>query len=109
MRRRTPGPMPASSGRQRTPDPRTGTERHPPARQVPAAVSWVSVAARAAVALLLAVLGGLVVAALAPLAAGLSAHVVVSGSMAPRVDVGDVVLTRSVSTAELSPGQVLLF
>jgi signal peptidase len=35
--------------------------------------------------------------------------VVVSGSMAPQVDVGDVVLTRSVSTAELRPGQVLLF
>jgi signal peptidase len=72
-------------------------------------VSWVSGAARATAALLLTVLAGLLFASLAPQAAGLSAHVVVSGSMAPQVNVGDVVLTRSVSSAELSPGQVLLF
>jgi signal peptidase len=62
-----------------------------------------------AAALLLTVLAGLVVAAVAPQAVGFSAHVVVSGSMAPRINVGDVVLTQPVSAAELRPGQVLLF
>jgi signal peptidase I len=78
-------------------------------RDVPAALSWVSGAVRVASALLLVVLTGLAVAALAPQAAGLDAHVVVSGSMAPQVQAGDVVLTAPVSTAELRPGQVLLF
>jgi signal peptidase len=73
------------------------------------ASAWTAGALRVAAVLLLAVLTGLTVAALAPQAAGLSAHVVVSGSMAPRVQVGDVVLTQPVSPAELRPGQVLLF
>jgi signal peptidase I len=68
----------------------------------------VSGAARVAAALALTVLAGLVVAALAPEAAGFSAHVVLSGSMAPRVAPGDVVLTQPVTAAELRPGQVVL-
>jgi signal peptidase len=72
-------------------------------------MAWVTGAVRVAAVLLLTVLAGLVTAALAPQALGLSAHVVVSGSMAPRVNVGDVVLTQAVSAAELRPGQVLLF
>jgi signal peptidase len=65
--------------------------------------------ARAAAALALTGVAGLVVVALAPQAVGYSAHVVTSGSMAPRVDPGDVVLTQPTTAAELRPGQVLLF
>ncbi|WP_369131735.1 signal peptidase I [Modestobacter sp. I12A-02662] len=64
---------------------------------------------RAASALLLVVLTALAVAVLAPQAAGLAAHVVVSGSMAPQVQAGDVVLTAPVRVPDLRPGQVLLF
>jgi signal peptidase len=66
------------------------------------------VALRVTAALVLTGLAGLVVAALAPQAVGLSAHVVTSGSMAPRVQPGDVVLTEPTTAAELRPGQVLL-
>src|SRR3954470_13283754 len=76
---------------------------------VAATLSLASGAARVAAALLLAVLAGLVIASLAPQAVGLSAHVVVSGSMAPQIDVGDVVLTEPVATSDLRAGQVLLF
>jgi signal peptidase I len=68
----------------------------------------VSAAAGVAAALALTLCGGLVLAALAPEAAGFSAHVVLSGSMAPRVDPGDVVITQPVTAAELRPGQVVL-
>jgi len=92
----------------------TGRHRGPRHRQgrtpqALALLSWFSGAARVVAALLLAVLAGLVVIAVAPQATGFSAHVVVSGSMTPRINVGDVVLTQPVSTAELRPGQVLLF
>jgi signal peptidase len=63
----------------------------------------------AVAALALTGVAGLVVVALAPQALGYSAHVVTSGSMAPRVNPGDVVLTQPTSAAELRPGQVLLF
>jgi signal peptidase I len=114
MTRRASGRTRGSSGKRATPDPVTGLDGRTPRRPdrglaLRAVWSWVSGASRAAVALLLAVLAGLVVAVLASQATGLSAHVVVSGSMAPRIAVGDVVLTRSVSVAELSAGQVLLF
>lgn len=66
-------------------------------------------AARAVAALVLTALAGLVVTALAPQAVGFSAHVVTSGSMAPRVNPGDVVLAAPTTAAELRPGQVLLF
>ena len=76
---------------------------------VPATLSRLSRALRFAVALVLVFLTGLVAFALAPQAAGLDAHVVVSGSMAPQVQAGDVVLTQPVATSALRPGQVLLF
>lgn len=65
-------------------------------------------AARVVVVLGLTLLTGLVLAALVPLAAGYSAHVVTSGSMAPRVNPGDVVVTHPVTAAELRTGQVVL-
>jgi signal peptidase len=66
-------------------------------------------AARLAAALVLTGLAGLVATALVPQVAGFSAHVVTSGSMAPRVQPGDVVLTQPATAGELRVGQVLLF
>ena len=64
---------------------------------------------RVAVAAVLVALAGLVFLALAPRLVGFSGHVVVSGSMEPRLSPGDVVLTRPVLPQDLQPGQVLLF
>ncbi|SHN70921.1 signal peptidase, endoplasmic reticulum-type [Geodermatophilus obscurus] len=64
---------------------------------------------RGVVVAVLAAVAGLVVTALAPLLVGFQGHVVVSGSMEPRVSAGDVVLTRPVLPQDLQPGQVLLF
>ena len=64
---------------------------------------------RVVVAAVLVALAGLVVLALAPRLVGFSGHVVVSGSMEPRLSPGDVVLTRPVLPQDLEPGQVLLF
>jgi signal peptidase len=57
----------------------------------------------------LVAVAGLVFLALAPRLVGFSGHVVVSGSMEPRLSPGDVVLTRPVLPQDLQPGQVLLF
>jgi signal peptidase len=64
---------------------------------------------RVVVAAVLVALAGLVLLALAPRLVGFSGHVVVSGSMEPRLSPGDVVLTRPVLPQDLQPGQVLLF
>jgi len=64
---------------------------------------------RVVVAAVLVALAGLVVLALAPRLVGFQGHVVVSGSMEPRISTGDVVLTRPVLPQDLQPGQVLLF
>ena len=64
---------------------------------------------RAVVAAVLVAVAGLVFLALAPRLVGFSGHVVVSGSMEPRLSPGDVVLTRPVLPQDLQPGQVLLF
>jgi signal peptidase len=64
---------------------------------------------RVVVAAVLVALAGLVVLALAPRLVGFQGHVVVSGSMEPRLSAGDVVLTRPVLPQDLQPGQVLLF
>jgi signal peptidase len=61
------------------------------------------------VATVLVAVAGLVVLALAPRLVGFQGHVVVSGSMEPRLSPGDVVLTRPVLPQDLQPGQVLLF
>jgi len=53
--------------------------------------------------------GGLLLWSLAPHAAGLQSHVVLSGSMQPRILGGDVVLTQPLTAGELRPGQVVLF
>jgi signal peptidase I len=64
---------------------------------------------RVVVAAVLVALAGLVVLALAPRLVGFQGHVVVSGSMEPRLSAGDVVLTRPVLPQDLQLGQVLLF
>jgi signal peptidase I len=64
---------------------------------------------RVVVAAALVALAGLVLLALAPRLVGFQGHVVVSGSMEPRLSPGDVVLTRPVLPQDLQPGQVLLF
>ena len=64
---------------------------------------------RVVVAAVLVALAGLVFLALAPRLVGFQGHVVVSGSMEPRLSPGDVVLTRPVLLQDLQPGQVLLF
>jgi signal peptidase len=72
-------------------------------------VSWASIVAQAVVAAVLVALVGLVFWSVAPRVAGFQGHVVVSGSMQPRLAPGDVVLTREVTPQQLQPGQVLLF
>lgn len=51
---------------------------------------------------------GLAVWAVAPLALGWQPTTVVTGSMAPAINVGDVVVTRPVPGAQVRPGQVVL-
>jgi signal peptidase I len=62
-------------------------------------------AARATIAFAL----GLLLWAVLPLAIGWQPTTVVTGSMEPRIAVGDVVVSRPVDTASLKAGQVLLF
>ena len=64
---------------------------------------------RVVVAAVLVAVAGLVLLALAPRLVGFQGHVIVSGSMEPRLSPGDVVLTRPVLPQDLQPGQVLLF
>jgi signal peptidase len=78
----------------------------------PPAPSWPARAAatgRIAVAVVLVAVAGLGVLALAPRLVGFEGHVVVSGSMAPQLAEGDVVLTRPVAVPDLESGQILLF
>ncbi|GLY28750.1 signal peptidase I [Kineosporia sp. NBRC 101731] len=57
----------------------------------------------------LAIAGGLLVWAVLPMALGMSTHAVVSGSMTPQVDVGDVLVSREIGPDSLKPGMVVLF
>jgi signal peptidase I len=52
---------------------------------------------------------GLLLWALVPLLLGWSAHVVVGGSMQPRVAVGDVLLSQDLPARQLRPGMVVVF
>jgi signal peptidase len=58
---------------------------------------------------LLAFLVGLLLWATVPALLGWSAHVVLSGSMEPRIAGGDVVLASDASLGEVVPGQVVVF
>ncbi len=74
-----------------------------------AMLSWFSAIARAVAAGVLAVVGGLVVWSVLPTALGWKSHVIVSGSMQPRIMPGDVVLTQPVGDLKLQPGFVVVF
>ena len=67
-----------------------------------------AVARTAAVAALAAV-GGLSVWAVAPVALGWQSHVIVSGSMSPAVEPGDLVLSAPAEVQDLAVGRVVLF
>jgi signal peptidase len=47
--------------------------------------------------------------ALAPLVAGMGSHVILSGSMAPKLRPGDVLVTKVVDVDRLSPGMIVSF
>ena len=55
----------------------------------------------------LALIAALVVWSILPLVAGWTPRVIMSGSMEPRIHVGDIVVTRTVPTETLTKGQVL--
>ena len=55
----------------------------------------------------LALIAALVVWSVLPLVAGWTPRVIMSGSMEPRIHVGDIVVTRTVPTETLTKGQVL--
>lgn len=82
---------------------------HAPGPTAPGWGRWATAVCRVVVATVLVAVAGLVFLALAPRLVGFQGHVVVSGSMEPRLSPGDVVLTRPVLPQDLQPGQVLLF
>ena len=55
----------------------------------------------------LAMVVSLVIWSLLPLLAGWTPHVILSGSMEPRIHVGDIVVTRTVPGASVTKGQVI--
>ena len=87
----------------------TGGRHRVPAPAAPGPGPRPAVVCRVVVAAVLVAVAGLVFLALAPRLVGFQGHVVVSGSMEPRLSPGDVVLTRPVLPHDLEPGQVLLF
>ncbi len=91
---------------------RTATSARHSEESVPAGwavLSWLSVLTKAVVAGALGLVAGLVFWSVAPMLAGMQAHVIVSGSMEPSIASGDVVLTQNVDPAAVRPGMVLLF
>lgn len=72
------------------------------------AVAWGRVVVATAARAVLAALLGLALWAAAPALLGWHPTTVVTGSMAPRLLPGDVVVSRPVAPAEVRPGQVLL-
>lgn len=69
---------------------------------------WLRHSLAAAARIVLATLVGLLVWTVLPIILGWQSSVVMSGSMAPAIRTGDVVLTREVPTDQLQPGHVLL-
>ncbi|WP_182047179.1 S24/S26 family peptidase [Curtobacterium sp. ME26] len=72
------------------------------------AVDWARVVVATAARAVLAALVGLAVWSAAPALLGWHPTTVMTGSMAPRLLPGDVVVSRPVAPAEVRPGQVLL-
>ena len=70
--------------------------------------SWAALCVATAARVALGVLAVLLLVSLVPVVFGWQSTVVMSGSMAPAVQPGDVALVRPVDTADLAPGDVLL-
>jgi signal peptidase I len=68
---------------------------------------WRSVMRISLARAILTTLASLLVWSVLPAALGWSPRVIMSGSMEPRIDVGDVIVTRTVPAATLGPGQVI--
>jgi Signal peptidase I len=69
---------------------------------------WAALLATVGARAILTALAGLVLVALLPLVLGWHSTVVMTGSMQPRLQPGDVVVSRSIATDRLQLGQVLL-
>ena len=80
-----------------------------PARSREASATSARLAARAGAWLLLGIVAGLVVALLWSVPFGGRALSVLSGSMAPAIETGDVVVTRAVSPVDVRLGDVITF
>ena len=76
---------------------------------IPTPPPWWLLGAATVSRALLAFLVGLLLWATVPALLGWSAHVVLSGSMEPRIAGGDVVLASDASLGEVVPGQVVVF
>jgi signal peptidase I len=76
--------------------------------EVPVEPGWGALLLASACRALLAILATLTVLAVAPAAWGWESSVVRSGSMAPAVRVGDVLVVRPATPEQLVPGQVLV-
>ncbi|WBU37019.1 signal peptidase I [Homoserinibacter sp. YIM 151385] len=72
-------------------------------------LAWGRFAAVVAARALLAAIAGLAFWAAAPMVLGWHSTTVMTGSMEPALQVGDVVVSKPVEAHELRPGQVLLF
>lgn len=73
------------------------------------AYTWITVARVSVARAVLATMAGLVLWATLPLGLGWTPRVIVSGSMEPRIGVGDIVVTRPVEHTEIAPSAVIIF
>ncbi|MBW4718120.1 signal peptidase I [Saccharothrix obliqua] len=71
--------------------------------------SWPAVLRRAGCRAVLGVVAGLVLWSAAPLVIGWHSHAIVSGSMSPHVEPGDVVASSPLRGEEATGGQIILF
>lgn len=85
-----------------------GVRGHRPWTTEPTIYALFHTARVAAVALLFSA-GGLVFWAVLPLTLGWTPHVVLTGSMAPSVQPGDVLVTHSLAPRRLHPGMIIVF
>ncbi len=80
-----------------------------PGRSARAMLSWFTAISRVVAGTVVAVIGGLILWSVLPTALGWESHVVVSGSMQPRIMTGDVVLTERIDPKAIKPGFVVAF
>jgi signal peptidase I len=105
----TSGPSPARPGTSGSSPERPGTSGSSPERPRTSGPSPARAATQALGLILLVTVSGLAFWSLAPLALGWRADVIMSGSMAPRVLPGDVVVGQPASGDDVRDGQVIVF